>query len=92
MQDIQLAPDLVVIGILGESPHYDSWRTHFNVGNLIVIAALQGAFVEHQAMLKKLSGKGKRRLEAIEVRTPEELKRCDALIIPGGGMHFTRLA
>jgi glutamine amidotransferase PdxT len=51
----------------------------------IVIAALQGAFAEHQAMLKKLSGKGKRRLETIEVRTPEELKRCDALIIPGGG-------
>lgn len=50
-----------------------------------MIAALQGAFAEHQVMLKKLSGKGKRRLETIEVRTPEELKRCDALIIPGGG-------
>jgi 5'-phosphate synthase pdxT subunit len=36
-------------------------------------------------MLQKISG-SKRRLEAIEVRTPEELKRCDALIIPGGGL------
>jgi hypothetical protein len=50
-----------------------------------VVAALQGAFAEHQAMLKRLSGKGKRLLETIEVRTPEDLKRCDALIIPGGG-------
>ena len=55
------------------------------MGKWIVIAALQGGFAEHQAMLKKLPGKGKRRLETIEVRTPEELKRCDALIIPGGG-------
>jgi len=55
---------------------------------VIGILALQGAFAEHHAMLQKLSGKGKgkgkRHLEAIEVRTPEELKRCDALIIPGG--------
>lgn len=36
-------------------------------------------------MLQKITGKN-RRLEAIEVRTPEELKRCDALIIPGGGL------
>lgn len=47
------------------------------------ILALQGAFAEHQAMLQKSSGKG--HLEVIQVRTPEELKRCDALIIPGGG-------
>jgi hypothetical protein len=35
-------------------------------------------------MLQKVSGKG--HLEVIQVRTPEELKRCDALIIPGGGL------
>jgi len=35
-------------------------------------------------MLQKISEKN-RRLETIEVRTPEELKQCDALIIPGGG-------
>lgn len=45
--------------------------------------ALQGAFIEHQVMLKKITGK--RQLDVIQVRTPEELKLCDALIIPGGG-------
>ncbi|KAI0254189.1 PdxT/SNO family [Lactifluus subvellereus] len=48
----------------------------------IGILALQGAFTEHEAMLQKTSGK--RHLEVIQVRSPEELKRCDALIIPGG--------
>jgi hypothetical protein len=39
-------------------------------------------------MLQKTSGK--RHLEVIQVRSPEELKRCDALIIPGGGKaHLT---
>ena len=47
------------------------------------IVALQGAFTEHEAMLQKTSGK--RHLQVIQVRSPEELKRCDALIIPGGG-------
>jgi 5'-phosphate synthase pdxT subunit len=47
------------------------------------IIALQGAFAEHQAMLQNISGKG--HLEVIQVRTPEELEQCDALIIPGGG-------
>jgi len=41
-------------------------------------AALQGSFAEHQA------SKDFGEQEAIEVGTPEELKRCDALIIPGG--------
>jgi 5'-phosphate synthase pdxT subunit len=49
---------------------------------IIGILALQGAFAEHQAMLQHISRKG--HLEVIQVRTPEELKRCDALIIPGG--------
>src|ERR1700761_6945890 len=34
-------------------------------------------------MLRKISGK--RQLDVIQVRTPEELSACDALIIPGGG-------
>jgi hypothetical protein len=38
-------------------------------------------------MLQKISGK--RHLEVIQVRDPEELKRCDALIIPGGGWLFS---
>lgn len=49
------------------------------------VLALQGAFIEHVKLLKKaaaqeLSGDW----EFIEVRTPEELARCDGLVIPGG--------
>jgi len=57
----------------------DTQRT---AGLAIGILALQGAFTEHEAMLQKTSGK--RHLEVIQVRNPEELKRCDALILPGG--------
>lgn len=49
------------------------------------VLALQGAFIEHVHLLKKaaeqeLSGEW----EFIEVRTPQELARCDGLVIPGG--------
>ncbi|KAI9466662.1 SNO glutamine amidotransferase [Lactarius psammicola] len=56
--------------------------TQLSPDAVIGILALQGAFAEHQVMLKKISGK--RQLDVIQVRTPEELKLCDALIIPGG--------
>ncbi|KAH9928840.1 SNO glutamine amidotransferase [Fomitopsis serialis] len=46
------------------------------------ILALQGAFVEHQATLQKVSLR--RRIHIVQVRTPEDLAKCDALIIPGG--------
>ncbi|CAA7269650.1 unnamed protein product [Cyclocybe aegerita] len=49
---------------------------------VVGILALQGAFVEHQAALEKLAFQY--RLEVILVKTPEELARCDALVIPGG--------
>lgn len=42
------------------------------------VLALQGDFREHIAMLSTLE------IEAIEVRTPEELASVDALVIPGG--------
>ncbi len=42
------------------------------------VLALQGAFVEHVAMLERLG------VEASEVRLPSELERVDGLIIPGG--------
>jgi len=42
------------------------------------VLALQGDFREHVAMLGSIGS------EAIEVRTPEDLERCDALVIPGG--------
>jgi len=46
------------------------------------ILALQGAFVEHQAMLKKISLKTK--INTLLVKMVDELDQCDALIIPGG--------
>ncbi|KAI0052672.1 SNO glutamine amidotransferase [Auriscalpium vulgare] len=49
---------------------------------VIGILALQGAFAEHQDMLQKVSGREK--IDVVQVRTPEDLARCDALIIPGG--------
>jgi len=42
------------------------------------VLALQGAFREHVAMVRSLSH------EAVEVRLPEHLEGCDALIMPGG--------
>lgn len=70
----------VTIGILGTSSGY-------NVRNifLIVLPALQGAFAEHQVMFQKVSIKKK--VVIVLVRTPEDLDKCDALVIPGGGTH-----
>ena len=60
-------------------------QRRFHVG----VLALQGAFSEHTQLLRKAF----RALEAQEsgvtwssgeVRTPEQLAECDALIIPGG--------
>ena len=44
----------------------------------IGVLALQGAFIEHIHMLKKLD------VEAVEVRLPQDLNSLDGLIIPGG--------
>jgi len=44
----------------------------------IGILAMQGAFVEHEAMLKKCKAK------TVQVRLPEELAKVDALVMPGG--------
>jgi len=44
----------------------------------IGVLALQGDFLEHIKMLHQLG------LETIEVRLPGDLKKADALIIPGG--------
>ncbi|BCR89191.1 pyridoxal 5'-phosphate synthase glutaminase subunit PdxT [Aspergillus chevalieri] len=55
-------------------------------GITVGVLALQGAFVEHVHLLKKAaagSSSGSQ-WEFIEVRTPQELERCDALILPGG--------
>jgi pyridoxal 5'-phosphate synthase pdxT subunit len=44
----------------------------------IGVLALQGAFAEHIAVLRKLG------VEAVEIRLPEQLEGLDGLIIPGG--------
>ena len=44
----------------------------------IGVLALQGAFIEHIAILKKLN------VDAIPVRLPHQLEELDGLIIPGG--------
>jgi 5'-phosphate synthase pdxT subunit len=52
------------------------------------VLALQGAFSEHVQLLRQaallLSTSVKLNWQFIEVRTPAELERCDALILPGG--------
>lgn len=59
---------------------------HITVG----VLALQGAFSEHVQLLRRasdiLKNRGVDNLEwrFIEVRTPEQLAQCDALILPGG--------
>ncbi|MCK9486828.1 MAG: pyridoxal 5'-phosphate synthase glutaminase subunit PdxT [Dehalococcoidia bacterium] len=42
------------------------------------VLALQGDFAEHLAMLRRQG------VEAVEVRTLDQLEACDGLIIPGG--------
>jgi 5'-phosphate synthase pdxT subunit len=44
----------------------------------IGVLALQGAFIEHINILRRLG------VEAVEVRLPEQLAGLDGLIIPGG--------
>lgn len=54
------------------------------------VLALQGAFSEHIQLLRRAvqylrTHRGDDSdWEMIEVRTPQELQKCDALIIPGG--------
>jgi 5'-phosphate synthase pdxT subunit len=45
---------------------------------LVGVLALQGAFARHCQALERCGA------DTIEVRKPEELDRCDALILPGG--------
>lgn len=51
------------------------------------VLALQGAFSEHIQLLRQASANpdfAHVRGKFLEVRTPEQLSQCDALIIPGG--------
>ncbi|KAI0101480.1 PdxT/SNO family [Nemania sp. FL0031] len=54
------------------------------------VLALQGGFAEHLGLLKRAAdrlsiGRGQRlSINLTEVRTPDQLATCDALILPGG--------
>ncbi|KHN98937.1 pyridoxine [Metarhizium album ARSEF 1941] len=50
----------------------------------IGVLALQGGFVEHINLVRRAAEQLKIHVDAIEVRTAQELARCDGLIIPGG--------
>ncbi|TID13058.1 glutamine amidotransferase [Venturia nashicola] len=56
------------------------------LGITVGVLALQGAFSEHIQLLRESTTKREGNVDwtFIEVRTPEELERCDGLIIPGG--------
>lgn len=47
-------------------------------GKKIGVLALQGAFIEHEQVLKKCGA------EAVEVRSAQDVESIDGLIIPGG--------
>jgi len=47
------------------------------------VLALQGAFAEHQAILSRLRI-SQTSISPCLVKTPDDLAKCDALIIPGG--------
>jgi 5'-phosphate synthase pdxT subunit len=49
-----------------------------SLGPRVGVLALQGAFREHVTLLTSLG------VEAFELRTPAELDRADALVLPGG--------
>lgn len=55
---------------------------------IVGVLALQGAFREHLSLLYQASAQlppdGAVQWHFIEVRSPKELAKCDALIIPGG--------
>lgn len=54
------------------------------------VVAMQGAFAEHQVMLQKV--RISRPIVIVLVRQVEDLARCDALIIPGGGTSMGKYA
>jgi len=55
-------------------------------GTTIGVLALQGGFHEHLSLLRKAAPRlpSAPPLTFVEVRTPQHLSQCDALIIPGG--------
>lgn len=68
----------LTIGVLGELPIFS------NLTSVLIVLALQGAFLEHINHLNALRWLSSPPFEPIEVRTEVDLKKCHALIIPGG--------
>lgn len=52
----------------------------------IGVLALQGAFIEHIHLLRRLDPRklAGRELEVVAVRAKADLDCCDALVLPGG--------
>ncbi|ORY59670.1 class I glutamine amidotransferase-like protein [Pseudomassariella vexata] len=48
------------------------------------VLALQGGFAEHLSCLRKAAAHLEVKFNMVEVRTPEQLATCHALVIPGG--------
>lgn len=64
-------------------------HNHQMTRNIVVgVLALQGAFYEHLKLLQRAFREvaigQDEEWESVEIRTAQELERCDALIIPGG--------
>lgn len=55
-----------------------------NQAKVVGILALQGAFAEHKDHLNRAANDLNSNFSFPEVRTQEDLSRCDGLIIPGG--------
>jgi 5'-phosphate synthase pdxT subunit len=68
----------------------EAGQNRHNVDSFVVgVLALQGAFSEHIMLLRQafaaLAAEGDQSSwSSVEVRTPQQLAACDALIIPGG--------
>ncbi len=76
-------PELVLYSIGAGKLHPDTRQMAVdNEAEVWVgVLALQGAFREHLACLRRLPG-----VHAVEVRTKEQLASVDGLIIPGGAV------
>lgn len=48
------------------------------------VLALQGGVIEHVTALQKAAVSLEAAVDVVEVRTPEQLAACGALVIPGG--------
>lgn len=81
------SPEMDIFSGHPTASYHEMSTRHLTVG----VLALQGAFSEHLHLLRQASKiLATKSLEHdtdwtfLEVRTPEQLARCDALIIPGG--------